>query len=232
MTKKISLLLTILFNVVLFFAQETLVRTPTISPDASKMAFGFDGDIWVLDLATNQSKRLTIHQAYESNPIWNTNSSRLVFNSNRKGYTKIFETDLNGGVPEQLTYYPTTDTPSFWSSEGEIIFSSNRIFKGTEREASIYAVNENGGTPNRFMTALGSQAVISPNGDLVAFVKGACRISREDYSGPAQRDVWIYNLKTKKYYGSESSSSWISNWCNTNTPFTMVCKTKRLCKTR
>ncbi|WP_435414673.1 S41 family peptidase [Polaribacter aestuariivivens] len=200
MTKKTLLLLTILLNVTFLFGQETLVRTPTISPDASKMAFGFDGDIWVLDLATNQSKRLTIHQAYESNPIWDTESNQLVFNSNRKGYTKLFKTNLNGGVPEQLTYYPTTDTPSFWSADGEIIFSSNRIFKGTERESSIYAVNEKGGTPNRFMTALGSQATISPSGNFVAFVKGTCRISREDYNGPAQRDIWVYNLKTKEYH--------------------------------
>lgn len=200
MTKNTLLLIAIFFNLTLIIAEETLIRTPTISPDASKMAFGFDGDIWVLDFTTNQPKRLTIHQAYESNPIWNSKSNQLVFNSNRKGYTKIFKTDLNGGIPEQLTYYPTTDTPSFWSANGKIIFSSNRIFKGTERESSIYVIDEKGETPNRFMTALGSQATISPNGNLVAFVKGTCRISREDYNGPAQRDIWVYNLKTKDYF--------------------------------
>ena len=26
-----------------------------------------------------------------------------------------------------------------------------------------------------------------------------CRISREDYTGSAQRDIWIYNTQTKKY---------------------------------
>lgn len=199
MRKTLCILLTIC-NAFFAISQETLIRTPTVSPDATKMAFGFDGDIWVLDFATNQSKRLTIHQGYESNPIWNSTSNQLVFNSNRKGYTNIFKTDLKGGIPNQLTYYPTTDTPSFWNSDGTIIFSSNRIYKGTERETSIYKVDEKGETPNRFMTALGSQATISPNGNLIAFVKGTCRISREDYNGPAQRDVWIYNLKTKEYH--------------------------------
>ena len=200
MTKKTLLLFAIFCNTFIAIAQETLIRTPTISPDATKMAFGFDGDIWVLDLATNQPKRLTIHQGYESDPIWNRKSDQLVFNSNRKGYSNIFKTDLNGGIPMQLTYYPTTDSPSFWNENGDIIFSSNRIFKGTERETSIYKINEKGETPNRFMTALGSQATISPNGNFVAFVKGTCRISREDYNGPAQIDVWIYNLKTKEYH--------------------------------
>ncbi|WP_088323291.1 S41 family peptidase [Polaribacter tangerinus] len=200
MTKKILFILAFLGNLFVVSAQETFVRTPTISPDATKMAFGFDGDIWVLEFATNQQKRLTIHQAYESNPIWNSTSSQLIFNSNRKGYSNIFKIGLNGGIPTQLTFYPTTDTPSFWSENGDIIFSSNRIFKGTERETSIYSVNEKGETPNRYMTALGSQATVSPDGNLVAFVKGTCRISREDYNGPAQRDIWIYNKNTQEYH--------------------------------
>ena len=151
-------------------------------------------------MVTNQTDRLTIHQGYESYPVWNSQSNQLLFTSNRRGSNNVFKTDLDGGIPNQLTYYPTTDIPSHWNSNGKIIFSSNRIYKGTERESSIYAMDENGETPNRFMTALGSQASISPNGNFVAFVKGICRISREDYDGPAQRDVWIYNLKSKEYH--------------------------------
>ncbi|WP_282073901.1 S41 family peptidase [Polaribacter atrinae] len=206
MIKKTLFLFVVFCTTTLLTAQNTLIRMPSISPDASKMAFSYDGDIWVLDLMTNQTKRLTIHQAYESNPIWNPQSNQLVFTSNRRGNTNIFKTNLSGGVPTQLTYYPTTDTPSQWNSNGEIIFSSNRIYKGTERETSIYKIDENGETPNRFMTALGSQASISPNGNFVAFVKGTCRISREDYNGPAQRDIWVYNLKTKAYFQITTSN--------------------------
>ena len=199
MNKKIFFFL-VLFNATFIAAQNSLIRMPSISPDASKIAYSYHGDIWVLNLETNQTDRLTIHQGYESNPIWNSKSNQLVFTSNRRGSNNIFKTDLYGGIPNQLTYYPTTDTPSHWSSNGKIIFSSNRIYKGTERESSIYVVDENGETPNRFMTALGSQASISPNGNFVAFVKGTCRISREDYEGPAQRDVWVYNLNSKEYH--------------------------------
>ena len=34
---------------------------------------------------------------------------------------------------------------------------------------------------------------------MYAFVKGGCRIEREAYRGPANRDIWIYNPSTKKY---------------------------------
>ena len=200
MTKKTLFFLAIFLNCGLLIAQNTFIRKPSISPDASQMAFSFQGDIWVHNFSNNQSKRLTIHQGYESDPVWNAKGNQLAFTSNRRGSVNIFTTNVSGGIPTQLTYFPTTDTPSQWNSNGTILFTTNRVYKGPEWDPEIYSINEKGETPKRFMTALGSQAVISPNGDLVAFVKGACRISREDYSGPAQRDVWIYNLKTKKYY--------------------------------
>ena len=200
MIKRILFLVTILFNCGLLISQNNLIRQPSISPDASQMAFSYHGDIWVYNFANKQSKRITIHQAYESNPVWNAKGTQVAFASNRRGSTNIFISSVRGGVPKQMTYFPTTDTPSQWTSDGKILFNSNRMYKGPEWDPAMYAVNQNGETPQRLLTALGSQPAISPNGKYIAFVKGACRISREDYSGSAQRDVWIYNVKTKKYY--------------------------------
>ncbi len=206
MTKKALFFLAVFLNCGLLISQNTLIREPSISPDASQMAFSFHGDIWVYNFSNNQSKRITIHQAYESNPIWNAKGNQLAFTSNRRGSTNIFTTDVNGGIPTQLTYFPTTDTPSQWNSNGDILFNSNRMYKGPEWDPAMYSVNEKGETPQRLLAALGSQPTISPNGNFIAFVKGACRISREDYSGPAQRDVWIYNLKTKQYHQITTSN--------------------------
>jgi len=188
-----------LFFTGLLSAQSAFVRMPSISPNASELAFSYQGDIWTYNFNTQQSKRLTVHEAYESNPVWNTSGTEIAFSSNRKGANNIFTTSVNGGTPKQITYYPTGDTPSDWTKSNQIVFTTNRVLKGPEWDAQTYEVNANGGTPERLITALGSMATVSPNGKFIAYVKGACRISREDYTGSAQRDIWLYNTTTDNY---------------------------------
>ena len=204
MTKRLYILIFVIITS-LISAQNSLIRMPRISPNAQEMAFSYQGDIWIYNFNTQQTKRITIHEGYEINPVWNTSGDQLAFSSNRKGENNIFTIKKNGGIPKQLTYYPTGDIPHDWTSSNHIIFSTTRVLKGPEWDGQIYQVNANGGTPQRFLTALGSMATVSPDGNLVAFVKGACRISREDYSGSAQRDVWVYNIKTGAYFQVTSS---------------------------
>lgn len=205
MLKNILCLVAILFGGILT-AQNSLIITPNLSPDATELAFSYQGDIWIYNFSTQQTKRLTIHEAYESNPIWNATGTHLAFSSNRKGADNIFTISKDGGIPKQLTYYPTADIPYDWTRENTILFTTNRVMKGPEWDAQSYHVNANGGTPNRTMTALGSMATASPDGKFIAYAKGACRISREDYSGSAQRDIWIYNTSKQQYIQITDSS--------------------------
>ena len=83
---------------VLLSAQNSLIRIPRISPNAQEMAFSYQGDIWIYNFDTQQSKRLTIHEGYESNPVWNKNGDQLAFSSNRKGANNVFIIRKNGGI--------------------------------------------------------------------------------------------------------------------------------------
>ncbi|MDG1398559.1 MAG: S41 family peptidase [Polaribacter sp.] len=200
MSRKIIFIYLLLCNISLVLAQTSLIRTPNLSPDSNELAFSYQGDIWLYNLSSKISKRITVHEAYDSNPIWNNNGTKLAFASNRKGSNNVFTVDKLGGMPMQVTYYPTGDTPYDWTNENNILFTTNRIMKGPQWDAQTYHVNANGGTPERTITALGSMATASPNGNFIAYAKGACRISREDYTGSAQRDIWIFNKKSNQYF--------------------------------
>ncbi|MGB0837782.1 MAG: S41 family peptidase [Flavobacteriaceae bacterium] len=204
--QKLTLLMMSVFLSGLSFAQNSIIRTPSLSPDAQHLAFSFQGDIWVYNFEREQSQRLTVHQAYESNPVWSPDGSELVFASNRKGYVDLFKVALKGGNPDQLTYYPASDYPSAWTEDSGIIFSTSRLGKGAEKEAEVFAVSSKGGTPQRMMQSFGTAAVLSPNGKFIAFEKGYCRIAREDYDGPAQRDIYVYNKETGAYHQITNST--------------------------
>ena len=180
-------------------AQTALVRNPSLSPTGSELAFSYQGDIWVYNLNTKASKRITIHEAYERNPIWSPDGKYIAFASNRKGSDNVFVVSKDGGTPKQMTYYPAGETPYDWTKDNNILFSTSRVMKGPPRDTQTYHVNLKGGTPQRTFTALGSMATMSPDGKFIAYVKGYCRLSREDYSGAAQRDIWLYNTQTKAY---------------------------------
>eukprot|EP01090_Pellita_catalonica_P021791 TRINITY_DN825_c0_g1_i3.p1 TRINITY_DN825_c0_g1~~TRINITY_DN825_c0_g1_i3.p1 ORF type:complete len:182 (-),score=31.22 TRINITY_DN825_c0_g1_i3:46-591(-) len=103
-------------------------------------------------------------------------------------------------------YYPTANIPTDWTKEGDIVFTTGRVLRGPEWDKQMYVVNEKGETPRRLLTAYGEMASVSPNGKLIAFTKGACRIAREDYSGSAQRDIWVYNTETNEYHQITTSN--------------------------
>ena len=176
-----------------------LVRYPAIAPDGSQIAFSFQGDIWTASIDGGIARRLTIHESYESHPQWSLDGNQIVFQGNRFGNNDIFVINSTGSRPDQLTYHPANDGAAKWGPEGQLFFNSRRAFQQVERIGEIYATSLNGGTPSRALSALGNNPSPSPDGRYIAFERGSCRIAREAYRGPANRDIWVYDTTNKTY---------------------------------
>jgi len=199
------------------FQAQSPIMQPTISPNGDQLAFSFQGDIWVSLKSGVNPKRLTIHQAYESNPVWTNDGKHIIFSSDRFGNDDIFKIPVNGGTPERLTYHSAGDSPYSVTPEGDILFTTSRNYRQVEREAEIYILKESESTEKRFMDALGFDPVSSPDGNKIAFVRGTCRTEREAYNGPANRDIWVYDKTTNDYaqittHGTNDFNPlWLSN---------------------
>ncbi len=193
------------------------IMQPTISPDGKSLAFSFQGDIWVSDISGYNPRRLTIHEAYESNPLWSGDGKHIVFSSDRFGNDDLFKTAINGGTPERLTYHSASDSPYSITPNGDILFTTSRNYKQVEREAEIYVLEQNTATEKRFLDALGFDPISSPDGNKIAFVRGTCRIAREAYNGPANRDIWVFNktsgdfTQITKHGTNDFNPYWLSN---------------------
>lgn len=226
-----KLLAIVLFAATATHAQETelLVRQPSISPDGSMISFSYQGDIWTVSFDGGEAKRLTIHEAYESSPIWSPDGSHIAFNGSRYGNNDIFTIPASGGKSKRITYYSGGDILFDWTESGDLLFQSNRTFNHVEWDSELQTVSAEGGTPVRLMDALGKMPVMSPDGRYVAFVRGSCRISREEYSGPADLDLWLYDTREKSFtlLTDNSVNDFLPRWKDNNTLYFISARSGR-----
>jgi Tol biopolymer transport system component len=149
------------------FAQSPLVMHPAISPDAKTLAFSFQGDIWTMPLAGGPALRLTIHEGYESRPIWSPDGKNIAFGSDRNGNNDVFIVASGGGTPKQLTWGSYSDMPISWEDNETVLFTTRRLFAQVERELEIYKVSAKGSTPERKLDALAMEALYSDRKSVV-----------------------------------------------------------------
>ncbi len=165
-------------------AQESArwLRKNAISPDGTRIAFSYKGDIYVVPVAGGQARQLTTNPAYDSDPVWTPDGQQLFFSSYREGSKDIFRVSAEGGKPKRITNYPGNETPKAVLPDGRIAFTANLQpdvqFDGFPGDAQVWAVSPEGEQPTRHRPALLSSITMS---ELNVRPDGA--ILYEDYKG-------------------------------------------------
>ncbi|WCL82154.1 S41 family peptidase [Saprospira sp. CCB-QB6] len=194
-----------------------LLRQASLSPDGQELLFSYQGDIWRMSLPDGQPRRLTVHQAYDSKAIWSPDGKQIAFQSDREGNNNIYVMPAQAGRPKQLTYYSGNDQLLGWKDDKTLLFASSRTYIKIERSYGVYEIPVEGGQPQRILNSDAVGAQISPNKEQLLLVRGACRTAREDYRGPANRDLWTYNIKADQFEqitdfkGNDFNGQWIDN---------------------
>ena len=180
-------------------AQETpmWVRKNSISPDGSKIAFCYKGDIYVVSSQGGRALQITTNEAYDSDPIWTRDSRQLVFSSYREGSKDIYITSAEGGVPRRLTDYPGNETPKAVLPDGRILFSAafqaDAGYDGFPSGQQVYITDGNGGRPELVTSMTLSEISVSPDGTvLYEDYKGYEDPLRKHHTSSVTRDIWVY----------------------------------------
>ena len=188
------------------------------TPDGTKIAFsatlGGNTDVYVFDLATNFTTRITDAQEKDSSPSWSPNSQQLAFESFRDGNIEIYIANADGSNPIRLTNDPAGDSNPIWSPvSNEILFTSNRF-----GNSDLMLLNLNG-TVSTLTTsrAPDNAAAWSPDGNFIAYqsfsgdISNICIIGRDGLNQVCPSIPAEYGTPVWSPNGTQIAASTLSN---------------------
>lgn len=159
-----------------------------------RIAFSYQGDIWVVNRDGTAPRRLTNHLARDVSPRFSPDGRWIAFTSDRFGNDDVFLMPVEGGEPAQLTFHTTGDRVEGWTPDGQIMFVTSR---GTHPFYSpMYTVGPEGGLPLPMAMDQARNAALSPDGRYLAFNRAGLSTSRKGQRGNRTTDIYIMDLES------------------------------------
>ena len=156
---------------------------PRLSPDGNRVVVRRDGDLWIYELSSGRSSRLT-NDGASMMAVWDPTGTRIAYSSSgSSGNIDAWLTAADGSqAPRALTKMGGTVHVDSWSPDGRIV---TLHFHGRVADSGIYMLpmDQEGAAPQRFPGAGTEGADFSPDGTHVVFLSTATG-TREIYVGP------------------------------------------------
>jgi Tol biopolymer transport system component len=151
------------------------LSSPTVSRDGRRVAVfrteNGNTDIFLRDAV--RTRRFTVDPAWDAQPFWSHDDSRVLFDSNRKGHRDLYLKASSGGGTEDLLYESAQDkTATDWSVDGRFV-----MYQSSDPQTNwdLWVLPMGGDrrpTPWVFLRTGSSERMgqISPDGRFVAYM--------------------------------------------------------------
>ena len=157
------------------YSEDTDITSPALSPDGHRLAYaGRDpADLFVRDLSTGVSTRLTFENEQVGNTIWSPDGQRIAFSrlSASRGWESRIKA-ADGSGPDSLAFHGPAlfSFPQSWSRDGRWLVAQCADVSGN---FDLWVVPmTGGGSPHAYQhtPALEGSAALSPDGRWLAFL--------------------------------------------------------------
>ncbi|MDR2862592.1 MAG: PDZ domain-containing protein [Puniceicoccales bacterium] len=183
-----------------------LLRYPDIHGDT--VVFCYGGDIWKTSAAGGTAVRLTAHPGQELFPRFSPDGQWIAFTGQYDGDEQVYVIPVAGGVPRQLTFYPSSGPMSYgydnlvygWTPDGKnILFRSLRDANSVTELGTLYTVPFEGGLPKKVGMPTAGAGEFSPDGTKIVY-SPIFRDFRswKRYQGGMVQHLQIFDLKTRE----------------------------------
>jgi len=142
---------------------------PALSPDGSKIAFGANGGIWVVNNDGTNPNLISFEG--DSQPAWSPDGTKIAFSSTRTGVPQIFTMTPIGTEVTNISNDPNgNDRMPTYSPDGSKI-AFQRTPNGINPVGKIWTMNANGSAQMQITLGLGNdeRPTYSPDGMTIAF---------------------------------------------------------------
>ena len=168
-------------------------RMPALSPDGSRIAFTYRGDIWIANVADGRAHPITGHVETDAYPLFSPDGQWIAFSSKRTGNWDIFLVPAEGGPVRQLTWHSGADQPFGWRADGKyLLFSSKR----DSANYAIYALDVATLRTRELAEDFAPMMfpAYSPDGKTVVYGRYGFHWTRPRYTGSAAGQICLLNV--------------------------------------
>lgn len=188
------------------------LRYPAISPDGRRIAFGFEGHLFIVPSAGGIAQSLTAGPAHDTAPVWSPDGKLIAFASDRYGHYNVFLVNVEGGPVRRLTSYSTDEVPTGFTLDGKyVVFSAHRMQSAkssqlpiralvpTQSLPELYKVSiEEGHEPDMIVTTPALNAQFDRAGQRLLYEdnKSYENLWRKHNTSSLAHDVWLFDSRS------------------------------------
>ena len=162
-----------------------------LTVNQTHIAFSFAGDIWMVERAGGEARRLTNHPAEENFPVFSPDGSQLAFSRQVGGNWDVYVMPVSGSDARRLTFDPRGELVCGWSPDGQsVLFSSN-----SNLQPQLYTIRLDGVHPSALPFPKAIIGTFAPDGVRVAYEPMGGVSDWRFYRGGSRGQIWLANTK-------------------------------------